>query len=234
MYIGKSKNIEKRILSHLSILRRPVINEKSANRHLFSAFKKYGEGAFYFRILEEFSEVDEDLLRDRELYYMQLFNTINRDFGYNLRMDSSTKMIVHEETRRLIAESNIGDKNPNFGNKWTTEQKENMSRIKKKQIADGVYDFMQSEEHRKLLSTSSTNLWKDANKKATMAKKVSIAKSELRFYQYCKITGELVMVWDCIADILEENPDYHRIAIYSVCNGHKKSYRGYVWKSEKK
>jgi hypothetical protein len=67
-----------------------------------------------------------------------------------------------------------------------------------------------------------------------MARKVAKATSTLRFYQYDKNTMELVKVWEYMDDILQENPNYHRIAIYSVCNGHKKSYRGYIWKSELK
>lgn len=233
-YVGKSKHIEHRISSHFCALRKQERDKKKTNRHLFNSFKKYGEDAFYWEILEAFDNVDEALLKERELHYMQLLKTTERDFGYNLRMDSSTNMIVHEETKRLQSEQNTGTSNPNFGNKWSDEQKQNMSKIKKKQFEDGVYDFMKTDEHRKFLSEFSTNLWKDEGKKAAMAEKVSLAKSELRFYQYCKVTGELLNVWESIADILKANPDYHRIAIYSVCNGHKKSYRGYVWKSEKK
>ena len=32
-------------------------------------------------------------------------------------------------------------------------------------------------------------------------------------------------------EIIDKYPDFHKIAIYSVCNGWKKSYRGFVWKS---
>lgn len=234
IYVGKSKNIEKRIKGHFSGLRSEYFNSKTVNRYLFNAFKKYGEENFKWKILHEIKELDEVLLSELELHYMDLYQSYKQEFGYNLRRDSSTGMVVHEQTRLLISENNMGENNPNFGNKWSEEQKENMSKIKKKQFEEGIYDFMRTDAHRKLLSKCSTNLWKDEEKKAVMAEKVSLAKSELRFYQYCKVTGELLKVWESISDILKENPDYHRIAIYSVCNGHKKSYRGYIWKSEKK
>lgn len=234
IYVGKSKNIEKRIKGHFAGLRSEYFNSKTVNRYLFNAFKKHGEENFKWKILHAIDELDEVLLSELELHYMDLYQSYNQEFGYNLRRDSSTGMIVHEQTRLLISENNMGENNPNYGNNWSDAQKKRMSDIKKQQFADGVYDFMKTEKHRKFLSESSTNLWKDEEKRAIMAEKVALAKSELRFYQYCKITGELVATWESMHDILKEHPDYHRIAIYSVCNGHKKSYRGFIWKSELK
>lgn len=48
---------------------------------------------------------------------MNEYKLIDRKFGYNLRMDSSTKMIVHEETKKLLSKVNSGENNPNFGNR---------------------------------------------------------------------------------------------------------------------
>lgn len=235
VYIGKSINIEARIQRHFYCLRKEVRDKKQTNRYLFDSFKKYGEGNFIWFILETFEEVNDGLLADREIYFMDLFNSCNRGFGYNLRRDSSTKTEVHEDTRKLISENSRGDKNPNFGNKWTQEQKDRMSRIKKKQIAeDPRYDYIRSPEHNKFLSEMASEMWKDEDKKARMAQAVSISKSTLRFYEYNKVTKELIRVWESMNDILTEHPDYYRIAIYSVCNGHKKSYRGSIWVSELK
>lgn len=234
VYVGKSKNIERRISQHFSALRKEVIDTKRVNKHLFNSFKKYGEENFKWKILEEVKSCDEELLKYLELYYMDLHKSYDRDFGYNLRRDSSTNMIVHEETRVLISESVQGEKNPNYGNNWTDEQKSRMSEIKKKQFEDGTYDFMKTPEHKKRLSDFTTNLWKDEEKKYAMARKVAEAKSVLRFYQYCKITNEFIRAWESMDEIITHHPDYHKKSIYSVCSGWKKSYRGFVWKSEEK
>ena len=82
--------------------------------------------------------MNEDLLRERELYWMRKFNSTDRRYGYNLRMDSSTSMIVHEETRKRLSESNSGEKNPNYNNKWSEEMKQYMSDLKKQQYRDGI------------------------------------------------------------------------------------------------
>jgi hypothetical protein len=48
---------------------------------------------------------------------MDNYKSTDREFGYNLRRDSSTQMIVHEETKQLLSKCNLGENNPNYGNK---------------------------------------------------------------------------------------------------------------------
>ena len=52
-------------------------------------------------------------------------------------------------------------------------------------------------------------------------------------YQYSK-DGEFINKFDSIKSIIEENPSYKWQNIYSVCNGYKKSYMGFIWKKELK
>lgn len=233
-YIGKSINIEQRFSAHKTVLVKTDRDKKKTNRYLHSAVQKYGLDSFEFTILEVFTDIDEDMLKDRELYWMDFYRSYERDSGYNLRRDSSTASIVHQETREIFSLIFLGEGNPNFGNKWSDEQKSRMSDIKSQQFKDGMYDWMKSPEWKAKLSENSKFLWKDEEKKAAMAEKVAEAKSILKFYQYCKISGEFIREWNSIREIMLEHPDWHDKAIYSVCNGHKKSYRGFVWKSEEK
>lgn len=234
-YVGKSKNIPKRFWKHKNLLKKyqedPEKFRRQVNRHLANAVALYGLENFAFEILEEFTEIDEGALADAEIKWMEYYNTTDRDFGYNLMKDSSQKVIVHEETRLLISTINAGENNPNFGNYWTEEMKSSMSEIKLKQHAEGMYDYMRTPEWKAKLSEWSKNTWKDPVKKATMAAKVAEATSELRFEQYDKVTLELVGVYNSMREIMDKYPDFHKIAVYSVCNGWKKSYRGFVWKS---
>lgn len=234
MYIGKSSNMEKRIKDHIRVLKAAERNKKQTNRFLWNAVKLHGIDNFEFIFLESFEVIDDTSLADCEIKWMDYYNSCNRNCGYNLRRDSSTKTEVHLDTRLLISELNRGENNPNFGNKWTDDQKRHMSCVKRQQFEDGTYDWMKTEEWKKYRSEVTSALWKDEEKKNRMAIKVAESKSTLRFFQYDKNTHELVKVWNSMNDILTVRPDYHRIAIYSVCNGHKKSYRGFVWKSELK
>lgn len=229
-YIGKSINIESRFWYHKNSLMKDV-RSKDTNRYLFNAVKKYGIENFSFDILESFDSIPDAELSDREIHWMDFYQTCSRENGYNLRRDSSTKTEVHPETLLLLSVSNSGEGNPNWGNFWTEEQKQSMRQIAVDRHSSGLY---YGEEWRAKISEASKKIWLDEEKKARMAKAVALSTSEYRFYQYDKVSNELIRVWENMWDIMEANPDYHKIAIYSVCNGHKKSYRGFVWRKELK
>ncbi|RVC70411.1 hypothetical protein EN759_04135 [Mesorhizobium sp. M00.F.Ca.ET.038.03.1.1] len=93
-YIGKSIDIERRWTAH---------RNAPDNRHLARALAKYGLASFSFEILEAFSEVNEAHLADREMHWIEHFNSHRRAHGYNLRRDSSSRSVFHEETKTRMA-----------------------------------------------------------------------------------------------------------------------------------
>lgn len=101
VYIGKSKNIYKRICQHISDLNKNDF--KKENSYLIHSWNKYGRNSFEYIILE-YLELNETVLSKRELYWMKVFKSLNKNFGYNLRSDSNTKMITHKETSKKISE----------------------------------------------------------------------------------------------------------------------------------
>lgn len=100
IYVGKSINIFKRMREH--IYRLNSDNDPDENTYLFNAWKKHGIHNFEYSILENVSN-DETLLSERELYWIHHLNSLNRNIGYNLRSDSNSKCIVHQETRDKIS-----------------------------------------------------------------------------------------------------------------------------------
>lgn len=198
IYIGKTINFRKRYERYKSAYKRRDV--RHINQYFINSIEKYSPEKFTFKVIELCSS---ELLAEKELYWMEFYNSTNPDIGYNLRLDSSTGMITHEKTREKI------------------------SKRMKMEFETGI-------RSRETVSQWAKNLWEDENKKAQMARNVAIASSRYRFYQYDKFTMELVRVWENMLEIMEANPDYHNIAIYSVCNGHKKSYKGYVWKKKEK
>lgn len=130
-YIGQTKDFHKRMLSHLSALR----NGRSHNRHLQSAFEKYGESAFLFYVIEE---CDISILNEREQHWIAELKTL--EDGYNLDMggegirgyhfteeqrkhisNALKGRIVSDEAKRKMSENHAdfsGNKNRWYGVPW--------------------------------------------------------------------------------------------------------------------
>jgi len=99
VYIGKSINIYRRINEHINMLN---AKRKDENPHLIKAWHKYGVNSFEYSVIE-YLERDEKNVAARELYWIKQFNSLNKEYGYNLRSDSDSKMIAHLDTRLKIS-----------------------------------------------------------------------------------------------------------------------------------
>lgn len=89
-YIGKSVDIYRR-----------WENEKhfvSVNKHLKSAFKKYGFDNFSFEILEE---CEKEKLDEKEIYYISLFDVINKEKGYNMTFGGTGGKLTDEAVEKM-------------------------------------------------------------------------------------------------------------------------------------
>lgn len=102
-YIGQSKNIIKRWKTEYKW--------NKVNKHLQSAFNKYGLENFDFEIIEECAA---ELLDIREKYWINIYNSFDRNFGYNKTLGGSGTLgrtfIMSEETKNKIRMSHIGYK----------------------------------------------------------------------------------------------------------------------------
>ena len=223
VYIGKSKNIYTRICTHISSLRRKT---KDENRHLINAWEKYGEDKFEYFVLE-YLEINEELLKERELFWMKQYDSTNREKGYNLRMDSSTNMIVHEETKKLQSLLQSGENNGNYGHKWSDKQKQAASKKFKELYSKGLLK-VNSEAGRKGTLVRVEKFKNNPELLENSVNKIRKKISKYKIYQYTK-DDELVKVWDYINDIIKENPTYKKHNIYAVCSGEKPTIYGYKW-----
>lgn len=104
VYIGLSKNLERRKIQHISCLR----GGYHFNTKLQNAFNKYGEENFEWSILEY---TDLDSLSDKEVYYIKKFNSVEK--GYNIENGGLYNKEISEETKQKLSNSRIGSKNHN-------------------------------------------------------------------------------------------------------------------------
>lgn len=77
-YIGQSVNIKERWRVH----RKELYANKHDNDYLQKAWNKYGKESFSFYIVEECTP---EMLDEKEIYYIDFYNTLDENYGYNLK-----------------------------------------------------------------------------------------------------------------------------------------------------
>jgi group I intron endonuclease len=101
VYIGSSKNLQKRIRKHLNTLR----NNTHDNIHLQNAWNKDEEDAFSIRII--CSVLNEVNLTSVEQYFLDLYQAYDRSKGYNKSCEAKITYLS-EETKEKLRMANLG------------------------------------------------------------------------------------------------------------------------------
>ena len=98
-YIGQSVNVYSRWSQHRTELK----YNRHDNDYLQKAWNKYGEDNFEFKLLETCSI---EQLDERENYYIDLCDSMNRDKGYNLKTGGQLGgAVVSDLVREKISEA---------------------------------------------------------------------------------------------------------------------------------
>lgn len=147
-YVGQSIDIYSRWSKHKSELN----NNRHFNDYLQKAWNKYGPDNFKFYTIEL---CDEKLLDERENYYIDFYETLDRNKGYNLmsggtfgrqyteescikRSQSLKGHKVSKETRLKISKNHAdisGQNNGMYGKHHTEEAKRKVSEANKGKIS---------------------------------------------------------------------------------------------------
>lgn len=126
IYIGKSVNIRHRINQHKNS--RDVC-------YLQNAIRKHGWSEFSVEILEIVENFDKtkdnESLLEKEAFYIKLFDSTNRDKGYNIceYSNDTTGKVVSEESREKMRQAKLGNK-INLGKTHSKEVREKMRQAK--------------------------------------------------------------------------------------------------------
>lgn len=97
MYIGQSINLDSRKSNHFKALE----SNKHYNIYLQKSFDKYGKSAFEFMVIEH---CDKEMLNEIESKYINKFDTMNKDKGYNLRSGGGVNYLS-EVSKKKISET---------------------------------------------------------------------------------------------------------------------------------
>jgi len=138
IYIGQSVNIKKRFKTYKNLY---CINQTK----LYNSLKKYGFEKHKFEILQE---CEKEQLNELEVYYVELYQSLDSKYGLNIRagggsictVSDETKIRLasiwkgkkhSEQTRKKMSDNNKGSNNPHFGKKHSDETKKLLSELKK-------------------------------------------------------------------------------------------------------
>jgi group I intron endonuclease len=93
VYIGQSWDIENRFIKH---------KYERPNQHLENAIKKYRYQNFRYEIIKELINTCQDELNELEIFYINKYNSTDKNFGYNKTYGGSSGKAT-EETRRKLS-----------------------------------------------------------------------------------------------------------------------------------
>lgn len=115
VYIGQSRRISNREYCHFHALEKGT----HYNKHLQRSYNTYGRDAFVFEVIEwcDVSELDE-----REKYYIQKYDSMNINKGYNNEGGGN----VGKEVSERVREAKRGANNPMYGKSPSEESREKM------------------------------------------------------------------------------------------------------------
>lgn len=104
-YIGSTNNLYGRFNAHKS----RFLRNKHQNPYLSNSINKYGIETFEFKLIKIFVGYSQEEILKIENEYIKKYNSNNRKFGYNVRIDCRTnKGFKHsEETRKKISEAGM-------------------------------------------------------------------------------------------------------------------------------
>lgn len=143
VYIGSSKNIERRFYEHIHKLN----NNYHINKHLQSAWNKYGKDNFKFEALRE---VSISIARKAEQFYINKSKSLNPSYGYN------KTVVVHNMYDNHIKDSVI--KNTLYFGCY----KKDGSIFKVFRSIDDVYNFL-GDRYTRVYESCNSNLTKTSN-----------------------------------------------------------------------
>ena len=167
IYIGQTI---RSLCDRINEYKRDLKFNKLNNQYLLRAFKKYGWENFSFTIIDTAETIEE--LNEKEIHYITLYKSNNRNFGYNIESGGKNS-VPSSETILKMSEAHIGIKQ---SKKWIE------NRVAKAGSEDAKkYGKLKTDEEKSYLSKNSPKYWRGKTRDEETKRKISETKSKQGF-----------------------------------------------------
>lgn len=235
-YIGQSVDIYTRWKKHRKFLN--AQNDKQENPHFIHAWHKYGEENFLFYIIEQCAQ---DLLNDKEQYWINYYNTTNAAMGYNKTIGGTGgNTIINYTEDQLIKTKekrsrHIKESLPKGENSY-------MSKLTNQQVLEIVNCFQNGDYDANIASKfhvssgiindiRTRKTWTSITDKFNWGKSLGKQIGKKRSVSIDMYTEDGLFVKTFTnARIAEKETGTSYKLISSVCHGHKRIANGYIWR----
>lgn len=197
VYIGQSQNIYIRFRDY---------KKGNFNVHMANAIQQYGLDAFDIEIIER--DVPVDKLDEREQFWMDYYQSYNRDFGYNILPSAgSFRGFRHsEETKMRMSLNAIGHPSAMSGKHHTLETRRKMS---ESHMNVPTGRPITEEQQRKMQEGAKKTVWKP------------VAKIDIK-------TGETIATYPSLREAARQH-DVNKCGIQRCCVGLQTDFLGFAW-----
>ena len=202
----------------------------SENLPIGRAIRKYGWENFEHEIVAD--NLDEDDAKKMEQELIKSFNTTDDRYGYNVtaggdgirgfKHSEASRAKLSEKARQL---ERSGERNPNYGHKWSEEQRKEASITHKR-------ENLSSETLKKMSENASKRIGELNSfygKHHTEQTKQIISKAQSRAVLMFDLDGNLIREYNSIVSAAKDN-NICKVAISNCCRGLAKTSGGYIWK----
>jgi len=199
------------------------------NQYLANAFNKYGWDNFEISVIDNALTVEE--LNEKEINYINKYNSNNREFGYNLEAGGNNSLPSSETLEKM----SISHQGVVQSDEWVEK------RIAKAGTEDAKkYGKAKTEEEKLKLSLTSTKFWEGKTRDEETRRKISETKKknglsekqkELSCVRVCKVnskTNEIVETFESVSETARRE-NTSQATIIRRCSGETKNVGDYFY-----
>lgn len=183
VYVGMTTNtLSKRKTQH-----KWHAQNTTRDSYFYRAIRKHGWDSFTWDIVAETNDID--ILNTLEIFYVDYYNSMNPNFGYNIATPGPAQMLGRkhsDETKKKMSKSQQGENNPQFGKKHTKEHRKKISEAGKGN--KNRLGCKHSEEAKKKISKANKGN-KNALKEININRMIALYSRGLSTHKIAKIMG---------------------------------------------